>query len=162
VAAFDELNRPFLVAYNVRVDQRQAVRAYEDGEARGWRARLAEVNENSGPDQERRHAIERRGDHAHDLAWERADRQRGEQAFDRLNPDFGVPADHTNPLGQRATQEREMGLALGTRTAVAITRENEPNPLVRVVGQDDRVAAAVRTARLARARQGPERTAPER
>ena len=85
-----------------------------------------------------------------------------EDAFDRLNPGFGVPADHTSPLGQRAVQERETGLALGTRTAVAITRENQPTPLVRVAGQDDRVATAVRTALRARAQQGPERTAPER
>jgi hypothetical protein len=85
-----------------------------------------------------------------------------ESAFDRLNPDFGVPADTHHPEGHQAVQDREAALALGTRTAVAVTRENEPNPLVRLAGQDDRVAAAVRDARLARARQGPERTAPER
>ena len=83
----------------------------------------------------------------------------GEDAFDRLNPDFGVPADTLDPLGQQAVRDREAALALGTRTAVAITRENQPAPPVRVAGQDDRVAAAVRAAR---ARQGPERTAPER
>jgi hypothetical protein len=85
-----------------------------------------------------------------------------EDAFDRLNPDFAVPADTRDPEGHHAVQDREAGLALGTRTAVAITRENQPNPVMRVAGQDDRVAAAVRAARLARARQGPERTAPER
>ena len=103
------------------------------------------------------------GDHAeagriralqHDLATRHA-----QDAFDRLNPEFGVPADHTSPTGQRAVQDREAGLALGTRAAVAITRENQPAPVVRVAGQDDRVAAAVR---VARARQGPERTAAER
>ncbi len=82
-----------------------------------------------------------------------------EYAFDRLNPDFGVPADTRDPAGHHAVQDREEGLALGTRTAVAISRENQPTPLVRVAGQDDRVAAAVRAAR---GRQGPERTAPER
>jgi hypothetical protein len=82
-----------------------------------------------------------------------------ESAFDRLNPDFGVAADTRDPAGHQAVQDREAGLALGTRTAVAITRENQPTPLVRVVGQDDRAAAAVCAAR---ARQGPERTAPER
>jgi hypothetical protein len=86
-------------------------------------------------------------------------RQHAEHAFDRLNPDFAVPADTHNPAGQQAVQDRETGLALGTRAAVAITRENQPDPPVRVAGQDDRVAAAVRAAR---ARQGPERTAPER
>ena len=82
-----------------------------------------------------------------------------EDAFDRLNPDFAVPADTRDPAGHHAVQEREAALALGTRTAVAMTRENEPNPLVRVAGQDDQVAAAIRAAR---ARQGPERAAPER
>jgi hypothetical protein len=85
----------------------------------------------------------------------------GEDAFDRLNPDFGVPADQLHPAGHHAVQEREAAQALGTRSAVALTRENEPNPLVRLAGQDDRVAAAVRTARL-HAHQGPERSAAER
>jgi hypothetical protein len=30
-----------------------------------------------------------------------------------------MPADHTDPAGHRATHEREAGLALGTRVAVA-------------------------------------------
>jgi hypothetical protein len=85
-----------------------------------------------------------------------------EDAFDRLNPAFGVPADTNDPQGHHAVQQREAALALGTRAAVAITRENQPNPLVRVAGQDDRVATAVRAARLAGARQGPQRTVPER
>jgi hypothetical protein len=82
-----------------------------------------------------------------------------EHAFDRLNPDFGIAADHYQREGHRAVQQREAALALGTRTAVALHRENEPRPPVRLAGQDDRVAAAVRAAR---ARQGPERTGPER
>jgi hypothetical protein len=82
-----------------------------------------------------------------------------EHAFDGLNPDFGLPADQLDPAGHHAVQQREAGLALGTRTAVALSRENESRPLVRVAGQDDRVAAAVRAARL---RQGPERGAAER
>ena len=84
-----------------------------------------------------------------------------EHAFDRLNPDFGVAADHYDHQGHHAVQQREAALALGTRTAVALHRENEPRPLVRLVGQDDRVAA-VRAAQLTRTRQGPERTGPER
>jgi hypothetical protein len=85
-----------------------------------------------------------------------------EHAFDRLNPDFGIAADHYPARGHQAVQQREAALALGTRTAVALSRENEPRPLVRLAGQDDRAAAAVRAARLARIRQGPERTGPER
>ena len=82
-----------------------------------------------------------------------------EHAFDRLNPDFGLPADQLDPTGHQAVQQREAALALGTRAAVALSRENEPRPLVRVTGQNDRVAAVVRAARL---RRGPERGAPER
>jgi hypothetical protein len=95
-------------------------------------------------------------------ALEQAPATPGEDAFDRLNPTFGVPADARDPQGHQAVQQREAALALGTRTAIAISRENQPNPVVQVVGQDDRVAAAVRAALLARDRQGPERTAPER
>jgi hypothetical protein len=84
-----------------------------------------------------------------------------EHAFDRLNPHFGLRADQLDPAGHQAVQDREAALALGTRTAVALVRENEPRPLVRLAGQDDRVAAAVRAARQ-RARHGPERGAAER
>jgi hypothetical protein len=56
-------------------------------------------------------------------------------------------------------QDHEAALALGTRAAVALSRENDARPLVRMAGQDDRVAAAVRAARP---RRGPERDAPER
>ncbi len=91
-------------------------------------------------------------------AWR--DHTPGEQAFDRLNPDFAVPADTTNPLGKRAVQKREAGLALGTRTAVALARENDPNPILSIHGQDYQAADAARAARLdhVRSRQ-PHRTA---
>jgi len=92
----------------------------------------------------------------HDLATRHA-----EDAFDQLNPEFGVPADQADRAGRRAVQEREAGLALGTRTAVAIARENDANPAVRVAGQDYRVADAARL-EAARARHGAERTGPER
>jgi hypothetical protein len=87
-----------------------------------------------------------------------------EQAFDRLNPEFGVPADPHNPYGQQALRDREAALALGTRVAVASSRENDPNPVMWLAGQDYRVADATRAARLEviRSRRGPERVGPER
>jgi hypothetical protein len=104
-----------------------------------------------------------------DSCWRQDDagqarQQVAEQAFDRLNPDFGVPADHTNPTGHRAVQAREAGLSLGTRVAVAASRENDPTPVLTIPGQDYRTADAARTARreLARRRQGPERAGAER
>jgi hypothetical protein len=49
-------------------------------------------------------------DHAHPVT-ERA----AEQAFDRLNPEFGVPADRSDRIGHRDVQQREAALALGVR-----------------------------------------------
>jgi hypothetical protein len=87
-----------------------------------------------------------------------------EEAFDRLNPDYGVPADPHNPDGHQALRDREAALALGTRVAVASSRENDPNPVMWLAGQDYRAADATRTARLEliRGRGGPERLGPER
>ena len=87
-----------------------------------------------------------------------------EQAFDRLNPDYGVPADTHNPYGQKAMRDREAALALGIRVAVATSRENDRNPVMWLAGQDYRAADAVRTARLegARRRRSPDRLGPER
>jgi hypothetical protein len=87
-----------------------------------------------------------------------------EQAFDRLNPAYGVPADPHNPYGQQAIRDREAALSLGTRVAVASSRENDPNPVMWLAGQDYRAADATRAARLqtVRHRHGPERLSPER
>jgi hypothetical protein len=87
-----------------------------------------------------------------------------EQTFDRLNPDYGVPADRQNPYGRQALRDREAALALGTRVAVASSRENDPNPVMLLAGQDYRGADATHQARLQtiRHRHGPERLGPER
>jgi hypothetical protein len=87
-----------------------------------------------------------------------------EQAFDRLNPDYGIPADTHNPSGHQALRDREAALSLGARVAVASSRENDPNPLMWLAGQDYRAADATRTARLELvwSRHGPERLGPER
>jgi len=87
-----------------------------------------------------------------------------EQAFDRLNPDYGVPADTHNPHGHQALRDREAALSLGTRVAVAASRENDPNPVLWLAGQDYRAADATRTAHLelGRSRRGPQRLGPER
>jgi hypothetical protein len=87
-----------------------------------------------------------------------------EQAFDRLNPHYGVPADTHNRDGHQALRDREAALALGTRVAVASSRENDRNPVMWLAGQDYRAADATRTARLqtVRQRHGPEWVGPER
>jgi hypothetical protein len=106
---------------------------------------------------------------AHEFAHTHPDLQRdavrdAEQAFDRLNPDYGVPADQHNPYGKRAVQDREAALALGVRVAVHDSRQNDPNPVIWQPGQDYRVADAIHAARAqpTRARWGPERVGPER
>jgi hypothetical protein len=88
----------------------------------------------------------------------------GERAFDRLNPDYGVPADQRSRYGRQAVREREAALALGVRVAVHDSRQNDPNPVIWQPGQDYRMADALQRARHqpTRARWGPERLGPER
>ena len=87
-----------------------------------------------------------------------------EQAFDRLNPDYGVPADQRSSFGRQAVREREAALALGARVAVHDSRQNDPNPVIWQPGQDYRIADAIHAARHqpTRSRYGPERVGPER
>jgi hypothetical protein len=88
----------------------------------------------------------------------------GEQAFDRLNPTFGVPADRSDRIGHRDVAQRECALALGVRVAVHDSRQNDREPVIRQSGQDYRMADALQRARAqpTRTRWGPERTGPER
>jgi hypothetical protein len=85
-----------------------------------------------------------------------------EQAFDRLNPTFGVPADRSDRIGHHDVTQREHALSLGVRVAVHDSRQNDPDPVIWQPGQDYRAAEAVQAARRQPARWGPERTGPER
>jgi hypothetical protein len=87
-----------------------------------------------------------------------------EQAFDRLNPTFGIPADQSDPIGHRDVAQREAARALGVRVAVHDSRQNDRNPVIWQPGQDYRAADAIHTARTqpTRTRRGPERVGPER
>jgi hypothetical protein len=67
----------------------------------------------------------------------------GEEALDRLNPNFGVPADQHNPHGQQALQGREAALALAVRVAVHDSRQNDRDPVIWQAGQDCRMADAI-------------------
>ena len=106
------------------------------------------------------HHVDRRDwidDHTHPV-------RAAEQAFDRLNPTFGVPADRSDRTGHRDLQQREAALALGVRVAVHDSRQNDPNPVIWQPGQDYRAAEAIQAARgqPTRTRHGPERLGPER
>jgi hypothetical protein len=87
-----------------------------------------------------------------------------EQAFDQLNPTFGVPADRTDRIGHRDVAQREAALALGVRVAVHDSRQNDRDPVIWQPGQDYRAADAIHTAHTqpTRTRRGPERVGPER
>ena len=102
-------------------------------------------------------------DRIHDHHHRPAERT-SEQAFDRLNPEFGVPADRADRIGHRDVAQREAALALGVRVAVHDLRHNDPNPHVWQAGQDYRIADAIQAARTqpTRSRHGPERVGPER
>jgi hypothetical protein len=88
----------------------------------------------------------------------------GEQAFDWLNPPFGVPADRSNRIGHRDLAQREHALSLGVRVAVHDARQNDRNPVIWQPGEDYRMADALHAARTqpSRTRNGPERLGPER
>jgi hypothetical protein len=87
-----------------------------------------------------------------------------EQTFDRLNPDYGVPADQRSTFGCQAVREREAALGLGVRVAVHDSRQNDPNPAIWQPGQDYRIADALHAARTQPTppRWGPERLGPQR
>jgi hypothetical protein len=151
--AFAALN-PTLAAFVDHPDplaRRSLLRSAEDIDAFGDRAWVEQATENPPTPPEIRHAVVRhrahharqRAHHARQRATERA-RAHAEQAFDRLNPEFGVPADTRDPLGHQAVTDREAGLALDTRVTVAASRENDPTPVLHVPGQDYRAADATR------------------
>jgi hypothetical protein len=114
-----------------------------------------------------RHDHTRLGDqfrHRHTDIYRHDPQRDGEEAFDQLNPDYGVPADQTSPYGQQAVREREAALTLGVRVAVHDSRQNDRNPVIWQPGQDYRAADAIQAARAqpTRTRWGPERLGPER
>src|SRR5512133_3769133 len=78
-------------------------------------------------------------------------------------PRLRRPRRPPQPHGHQALRDREAALS-APRVAVASSRENGPNPVMWLAGQDYRAAHATRTARLARgrSRRGPERLGPER
>jgi hypothetical protein len=109
------------------------------------------------------HELEHR-DWIHDPHHHRPAERTGEQAFDRLNPTFGVPADRSHPIGHRDVAQREAALALGVRVAVHDSRQNDRDPVIWQPGQDYHMADAIQAARHqpTRTRHGPERVGPER
>ena len=164
--AFGRLNPAFgIPSRSADVITRAQAQALEDQHRRSPRVRFAELLENDQPsDADRRRVIARRVELARQRGHQQAAVARAEQAFDRLNPAFGVPADTTNPYGHRDVQQRERALSLGVRVAVHDARQNDRDPVIWQPGQDYRVADAIQAARTqpSRGRWGPERVGAER
>ena len=122
--AFNQLNPE----YELAVDQRipgwhQAVQEWEAYRSLGGRVDNHLRIDNTGPAWSRHMVVVWR---AHD-ALQRGAREQAEEAFTRLNPDFGVLPD-TRHAGQHAfAEQREAALALGTRAAVAALDEAHPD-----------------------------------
>jgi hypothetical protein len=167
--AFNRLNHGLGIPAGADVVARAQAWLLEDHDTRGPRVLLAERLENDQPtDQRRQQVVSSRVRLARQRA---ADRDAvgdaagdAERAFDRLNPEFGVPADRHDRIGHRDVQQREQALALGPRVAVAAMRENDRDPHIWLAGQDYRVADAARAGRPepARVRRDPARAGGER
>ena len=159
--AFKQLNghlAPF-IDHGDPDGNRERVRTVEDLDTRSDRSWVNDANENPPtPIQVRQLQLQQRA-----TAAQTSTRQL-EHTFDRLNPDFGVPADRQDPIGRQDVRDREAALALGVRVAVHDSRQNDPNPVIWQPGQDYRAADAIHAARreLVRTRHGPERLGPER
>jgi hypothetical protein len=137
--------------------RRDLVRVVEDLEVGGYRVWYDQTLENPPTPADYRHHVVRQRAAAAQLSSREAER-----AFDRLNPDFGVPADTTNPYGHRDVQQRERALSLGVRVAVHDSRQNDRDPVIWLAGQDYRAADAIHRARTQPTRWGPERVGAER
>jgi hypothetical protein len=153
--SFDRLNPSFAADHAAHLDDPSAVRMVEDGLARGWAVTLSEHLENTGPSQWRQQHLADRASSAGERAA-RAERQLvrdAEDAFTRLNPDFGVLPD-TGHAGQHAfAQQREAALVLGTRAAVAAMDQAHPNPQHRQAAITARARTTPRPGRVDRLRQ---------
>jgi hypothetical protein len=164
--AFGRLNPTFgIPSRSDDVTTRAQAQALEDQDRRSPRVRFAELLENDQPtDTDRRRVLARRVQLAHQRGREQAALARAEQAFDRLNPAFGVPADTTSRIGHRYAAQRERALSLGVRVAVHDARQNDRDPVIWQPGQDYRMDDALQRARAqpARTRWGPERVGLER
>jgi hypothetical protein len=152
---FDRLNPSFAADHAARADDPPGLRTLEDGLVRGWAVTLSEHLENTGPSRWRQQHVADRAHYAGERAAraERLVRSDAEDAFARLNPDFGVLPDARH-AGQHAfAQQREAALALGTRAAVAAMDEHHPDREQRQAAITARARTAARPGRGDRLRQ---------
>jgi hypothetical protein len=152
---FDRLNPSFAADHAVRSDDPPSLHTVEDGLARGWAVTLSEHHENTGPSQWRQQHIADRAYYAAERAA-RAERRLArdaEDAFARLNPDFGVLPDAHHAGQHGFAQQREAALALGIRAAAAAMDEGHADPQQRQAAITTRARSAARPGRGDRLRQ---------
>jgi hypothetical protein len=152
---FDRLNPWFAADHAARADDPPGLRTVEDGLARGWGVTLSEHLENTGPGQWRQQHVADRAYYAGERAA-RAERQLArdaEDAFTRLNPDFGVLPDARHADQHAFAHQREAALALGTRAAAAAMDEAHPDHKQRQGAISTRARSAARPAHGDRLRQ---------
>jgi hypothetical protein len=149
-SAFNQLNP----TYELAVDQRvpgwhRANQEWEAYRSLGGRVDNHLRIDNTGSAWSRHLVVVWR---AHD-ALLRGAREQAEEAFSRLNPDFGVLPDAVDPSQHAFAQQREAGLALGTRAAVAAIDEAHADPQQRQAAITARARTAARPGRGDRLRQ---------
>ena len=142
---FDRLNPSFGADHAARADDPPSLHTVEDGLARGWGVTLSEHLENTGPSQWRQQHVADRASYAGERPAQTV--RDAEDAFTRLNPDFGVLPD-ARDAGQHAfAQQREAALALGTRAVVAAMDEAHADPQQRQAAIAARARSAARLGR---------------
>jgi hypothetical protein len=149
--SLDRLNPSFAADHAAQLDDPGAVRTVEDGLARGWGVTLSEHFENTGPSGWRQQHVADRAYYASERAAQAV--WAAEDAFTRLNPDFGVLPDARHADQHAFAQQREAALALGIRAAVAARDEAHANPQQRQAAITARARTAARQERTDRLRQ---------
>jgi hypothetical protein len=173
-AAFNQLNPEFDLDVDSHDPERHhAAQAWESYRSLGGRADNHLRIDNTGPAWMRRLLVVHRAVDA----LRRGARDRAEAAFTALNPDFGVLPDARDPQQHRFAGDREQALALGTRVAEGLRRDNHPDPerrqravaravveaKLRAAGYDHPTRDEARQmAELAGTRPVPQRPMPER
>jgi hypothetical protein len=149
-AAFKQLNPD----YELPVDQRdpgwhRANQQWEAYRSLGGRVDNHLRIDNTGSARSRHLVVVWR---AHE-ALLRGVREQAEEAFTRVNPEFGVLPDSADPSQHAFAQQREAALALGSRAAVAAMDEAHPDPQQRQAAIAARARSAARPGPVERLRQ---------
>jgi hypothetical protein len=142
--AFNQLNPTYELAVDRTIPGwHQAVQQWEAYRSLGGRVDNHLRIDNTGPTWGRHMVVVWRAREA----LLRGAREQAEETFTRLNPDFGVLADSTDPAQLGFAQQRERGLSLGVRATVAALDEAHADPQQRQAAITARARTAARQGR---------------